>query len=415
MTGIRNNLHLLVLVLVLISVCAVATPAQRTSRSKRSPAAPKPSPQQTAAFDNAVKVGEEARMAGRLDEAIEAYMKAVNIRPGWPDGWWYLGAIFYEKDQYAPARDAFNNLVALEPKRGPAWGMLGLCEFQTRNYERAVISLQRGRALGLDGNQELESVVRYHTALLYIRFERFEIAFEILKEFVRIGNNSPKVVEGFGLVILRMPFLPIEVPPDKREQVLMAGQAGISMAARRMDEARLAFLALVDRYPNEANAHYSFGVYQLAQDADAALKEFQRTLELNPSHQPAMVQMAFEYLKRDQYNDALPLAERAVQLAPNMYPARNVLGRVLLELGQIPRAVTELEAGVKLAPSSPEMHFALARAYTRAGRKQDADRERELFKKLQEKNNEKDAAQVGNSPSNSNAPKPNPEEKDPKN
>jgi len=120
-------------------------------------------------------------------------------------------------------------------------------------------------------------------------------------------------------------------------------------------------------------------------------------------------------LKRDQYNDALPLAERAVQLAPNMYPARNVLGRVLLELGQIPRAVTELEAGVKLAPSSPEMHFALARAYTRAGRKQDADRERELFKKLQEKNNEKDAAQVGNSPSNSNAPKPNPEEKDPKN
>ncbi len=185
-----------------------------------------------------MKVGEEARLAGRLDEAIESYMKAVRIRPSWPEGWWYLGAIFYEKDQYALARDAFSNLVVLQPKRGPAWGMLGLCEFQTRNYERSVTSLQQGRSLGFDGNQELESVVRYHTAILYVRFERFEIAYDILREFVRIGNNSPKIVEVFGLTILRMPFLPNEVPADKREEVLLAGQAGSSMAARRLDEAR---------------------------------------------------------------------------------------------------------------------------------------------------------------------------------
>src|ERR1041384_2607678 len=94
--------------------------------------------------------------------------------------------------------------------------------------------------------------------------------------------------------------------------------------------------------------------------------------------------MAFEYLKRDQYNDALPLAEKAVQLAPKLYAARNVLGRVLLELGQVDRAIKELEEGARLAPMSPEMHFALARAYTRAGRKEEAARARENFKKLQE-------------------------------
>jgi len=395
--------------LVLLSISAATTNAQTTSGSKRAPASAQPTAQQDAEFDQAVKVAEEARNAGRLDEAIDSYTKAVRIRPKWPDGWWYLGAIFYEKDLYTPASEAFNNLVALEPNRGPAWGMLGLCEFQIRNYERAVIALQRGRSLGFDGNQELESVVRYHTALLYIRFEQFEISYEILREFVRVGNNGPKIIEGFGLTILRMPFLPNEIPADKREEILLAGQAGSSMAARRLDEARQSFTTLVTRYPNDANAHYSFGVYQLAQDADAALKEFQRALELNPVHQPAMVQMAFEYLKRDQYNDALPLAERAVQLSPKMYPARNVLGRVLLELGQIDRAIKELEEGVRLAPSSPEMHFALARAYTRAGRKQDADREREMFKKLQEKYSQQDAAAQSGSAPSTNAAKPNPE------
>jgi predicted Zn-dependent protease len=62
---------------------------------------------------------------------------------------------------------------------------------------------------------------------------------------------------------------------------------------------------------------------------------------------------------------------------------------VLLELGQVDRSIKELEAGVKIAPSSPEMHFALARAYTRAGRKEEAARERETFKKLQDEYNQK--------------------------
>ncbi len=407
--SIKNIRVSLILAFALVLSCAASPRAQTTPRSKRAPATAKASPQQDAAFDNAVKLGEEARNAGRLDEAIASYTNALRIRPKWPDGWWYVGAIFYEKDNYEQARDAFRNLVSLDPKRGPAWGMLGLCEFQTRNYDRAIVSLQQGRSLGFDGNQELESVVRYHTALLYIRFEQFEIGNQILREFLRVGNSGPKIVEAFGLTILRMPFLPAEIPSDKREEVLLAGQAGLAMAARRFDEARTSFETLLSRYPNDANVHYSFGVFQLAQDSDAALKEFQRSLELNPAHQPAMVQMAFEYLKRDQYNEALPLAERAVQLDPKMYPARNVLGRLLIELGQIDRAIKELEEGVALAPSSPEMHFALARAYTRAGRKQDADRERETFKALQDKyNQESDAAQTGSAPSKNTA-KPNPD------
>jgi predicted Zn-dependent protease len=184
--------------------------------------------------------------------------------------------------------------------------------------------------------------------------------------------------------MLRMPFLASEIPADKREEVIIAGRAGFYMAARRLEEARAAFGALLARYPDAPNVHYAYGVFLLNQDADAALKEFRRELEISPTHQPSMVQMAFEYMKRDELDTALPFAEKAVQLVPNMFPARNVLGRILLDLGQVERAIKELEEGARLAPSSPEMHFALARAYTRVGRKADATRERELFKKLQD-------------------------------
>jgi tetratricopeptide (TPR) repeat protein len=379
---------------LLLALCSAPLSAQSTRKTK---------PQQTPAaseaeFERFVKQADEARLAERFDDAITLYGKALNIKPKWPDGWWYVGAIFYQKDLYPQARDAFQNLVALEPQRAAAWAMLGLCLYQTGDYERAATSLQRGKTIGVNDNPELAGVVLYHIALLYIRFEYFENAFDTLSELLRTGNASPKVVEAFGLTMLRMPYLPNEIPAAQREKILIAGQAGINMAARRQEQARAAFDTLLAQYPNDPNVHYGFGVFMLSQDADVALKEFKRELEISPLHFPAMVQMAFEYLKRDQYNDALPLAERAVRLAPKLYAARNVLGRVLLELGQVDRSIKELEEGVKLAPSSPEMHFALARAYTRAGRKDDAARERQTFKALQDEFNQKRQAAEKPSP-----------------
>ena len=161
------TLFLLISMLLIVSTSA----ALGQSTSKRGKPVPKPSVDVNAEFDKAVKAGDEARIASRLDEAVQAYSQAVRLRPKWPDGWWYLGAIYYEKDLYTQGRDAFLNLLALEPNRGQAWGLLGLCQYQTREYEPAVIAMQRARSLGFDGNKELESVVRYHTALLYVRFE----------------------------------------------------------------------------------------------------------------------------------------------------------------------------------------------------------------------------------------------------
>ena len=394
-------------------LAAVLFPSATAGSAQNRKSHPKPrstqnQPNNDAEFDRTVKLADEARLAERFEEAVSLYGKALNMRPKRPEGWWYVGAIFYQKDSYAQARDAFQNLVALEPDRGPAVGMLGLCQFQTGEYERAAVSLQRARSLGVNDNSELARVVRYHTALVYIRFEYFESAYDVLTEFVRTGQESQKVIEAFGLTLLRLPLVPNEIPADKKEKVMVAGQAGYNMAARRLEQARASFDTLLSQFPNDPNIHYAFGVYMMPQDADAAMKEFKRELEISPNHFAAMTQMAFEYLKRDQFNEALPLAEKAVQLAPKLYAARNVLGRLLLELGQVERSIKELEEGVKLAPSSPEMHFALARAYTRAGRREDAARERETFKKLQDEYNQKRQLDNSAAPQEQKPNTPNP-------
>ncbi|HEY2933154.1 MAG TPA: tetratricopeptide repeat protein [Acidobacteriota bacterium] len=333
-------------------------------------------------FAKVVARATAAREQDRIAEALSLYEQALKIRPRWEEGIWYLGTMLYDQDRYDEARDWFRRLVALKPKNAPAWALLGLCEFQTREYPKALADLKRARFLGIRPDDQLASVARFHTAILLTRFEEYEMAYDVLREFARDQNENSSVIEAMGINTLRMPYLPVEVPPDKREQVLLAGRAAFDMAARRVQNARSSFQELVSRYPQAPNVHYAHGVFLLTENSDAALEEFKRELGLNPSHVPAMLQIAFELLKRGSNKDALSFAEDAVRLAPNLFPARNALGRALLETGDVAGAVKQLEAGVDLAPDSPEMRFVLARAYARAGRKDDAARERAEFVRL---------------------------------
>ena len=333
-------------------------------------------------FDSLASRASSAREANRAGEAIELYKQALERQPSWHEGWWYLGTLLYEEDRYLEARDAVAKLISLKPEGGVGWAMLGLCEFQLKNYERSLEWLQKAQALGVPPKTQLSVVSRYHMALLLGRFGKPEAALLLLYALARDKSESPSILTAMGICALALPHLPAELPPDKEPLVSKAGLAQYYMATRQMAEARKASEELIARFPDTPNVHYSFGVFLLAEDPVAALEEFRRELRISPNHVPARLQIAFEYIKRNEHEKGLAYAQEAVKLSPDSFAARNALGRILLEMEQTQRAIEELEAGLELAPDSPEMHFAVARAYERAGRKDDAARAREEFKKL---------------------------------
>ena len=374
--------------LVLLEVLAVAPPgavraqAQGAPAKARGAASPKAQPTD-AAFQRLAKAADGERSAGHLEEAVRLYQQALQARPSWTEGRWYLGTILYGLERFAEARDAFLRVVGTKPDDGRAWAFKGLCEFELRSYDRALSDLQRAQLLGIPG-RETYHVATYHYGILLTRYEQFEESMEYLSRLAREGNESTSIAEALGLSVLRMPFLPSEAPPQKREMVLMAGRATIHWANARRAAARAGYEELLLRYPEAPNAHYAFGVFLLKEDADAALDQFNRELRISPLHVEAMLQIALEKNLRAEHEEALALAQKAVEIAPRNSAGRNVLGRILLNRDDVEGAIKNLEEGARLAPLSREMHFELARAYARAGRKDDAARERETFRKLDE-------------------------------
>ena len=400
---------------------APSSGAQTPGATPTRPAVAKPAsrgavrPAASAEFDRLAREASAAREAGRIEEALGLYDRAVKLRPSWDEGHWYIGTLYYGLDRYAEARDAFRRVIAAQEKKagtkplsnGRVYGMKGLCEFQVKNYEVALADLLKARDLGVDSD-ELLSSVRYHTAIIMTRLEQYEFAMLNLQPFAQKGNDAPTVIEAFGMASLRMPLLPSELPPDRREMVLLAGRGSYYQAARLSGPARPAFEELVGRYPDTANVHYAYGVFLLGEDPDRALEEFKKELKLSPAHSWSMLQIAFEYIKRSDWQAARPWAQQAVDTAPTDFAGRRALGQVLFELGDTPGAIEQLERGVKLAPDSPSLRFVLARAYQKAGRAADADREREEFRKLQQANRSQQygAQAVGGIVDTPDAPKP---------
>src|SRR5437867_772737 len=80
----------------------------------------------------------EARDADRLQEAISLYKRALALRPTWTEGWWSLGTLLYDQDNFREASKAFRKVVQWNPKNGTAHAMLGLCEFELGTDDAAL-------------------------------------------------------------------------------------------------------------------------------------------------------------------------------------------------------------------------------------------------------------------------------------
>jgi len=154
-------------------------------------------PKATASLDELARKAEAARTSGRHQEALNLYEQVLRSRPGWIGGWWYVGMIHYDADQYGEAIPALKKVVTLDPKSGPGWAFLGLCEFSVAKYSDALIHLNKASTLGF-GDAETARVGNYHRALLLNLNGKFREASEVLSSQFSQEKLTPQIAIARG-------------------------------------------------------------------------------------------------------------------------------------------------------------------------------------------------------------------------
>lgn len=354
-------------ILVAMALPAAAAAAQKTPETAASP------------FDRMSQAATKARTENRIQDAIGLYRQAVAERPSWAEGWWFLGELLYDRNQYADARDALRRLIELDRSSGPGFALLALCEFETREYDKSLNHIYQARRIGMGDDLQVRRVVLYHEMLLLTRLKEYESAMQVLMDVVKDGGMGDSVIEAAGIAGLRRPIFPEQAPPADKDLIEKAGRAVCAMALRDPTMAQAYFTDLLAAYPTAPNVHYLYGSYLSASDRDAGLREYQKELELNPKHPEALATIALEYEARGDLDTAISYARRAVAADGQFFGAHAVLGKLLASDGQVQEGIKELEIARQQAPDSPQVHFSLATAYSLAGNKEAAARERAEF------------------------------------
>jgi tetratricopeptide (TPR) repeat protein len=89
-----------------------------------------------------------------------------------------------------------------------------------------------------------------------------------------------------------------------------------------------------------------------------------------------------EYYKQGKYDQAGEEFEKALELKPNHVYAMYGLGNTYYCKAKYDEAVKTYLKAIKINPDYPKVHYSLSLAYSKLGMTRDAEREKQLFRKL---------------------------------
>ncbi len=295
-------------------------------------------------LDNLRRQALQEAESGKTEDAIRDFQHALALGPDWKEGWWNLGTLQYGADQFVDAKATFNRVVEFAPNLGIAWALLGLSEFELKEFDAALLHLEKAQSLGMKGDAEIERVSLYHLGLLLIRASDFGRAADLLLANFGTGAMSAQAKTALGLATLRVPLLPEQVDPSQEALLVAAGGA-----AAAGSEAPSLFAGLLKAYPTVPYLHYAYGL----------------ELEKTGRKQQALEQMYEE-----------------TRLSPESALPWIASSRIALDLGDAKQALSAAQTAVKLDPKYKDAHDMLATAWKTTGEPAQAAAERELAEKL---------------------------------
>jgi tetratricopeptide (TPR) repeat protein len=164
-------------------------------------------------------------------------------------------------------------------------------------------------------------------------------------------------------------------------------------AQDRWNEAAAEYRAILAQNSNLPGIHFRLGRLLLSlpesavtpETREEARKEFESELQINPRNAGAEYVLGELARQARDWPQAIERFFRATKLDTNFADAFIGLGRSLIADKQFSRSIAPLEHAVKLQPANPAAHYHLAIAYSRVGRKEDAERATSAFKQASER------------------------------
>ncbi|HEY5106631.1 MAG TPA: sulfotransferase [Caulobacteraceae bacterium] len=271
---------------------------------------------------------ELCRLAGQLDDALAAGLRAIEIAPSFPPALNNLAIVHFERCEYGVAAELYRRAVALAPDYAEAHNNLGNVLRTTRQHDAALAAF--GRALALrplyaDALNNLGTTLR--------DMGRIADAESAYRKAHALNPLGVKVLTNLARAVIDL---------DRPDEATRLIECALSLDPACVEALTcLARLRLEQRRVGEAEVVCREALAVRADDPEA----------LNA--------LGLVHGERGELDEALALFRRAIEGKPDLAEAHSNAGNMLTALGQLARGREAHLRAVALNPRQPAFYLNL--------------------------------------------------------
>lgn len=297
---------------------------------------------------------------GRMPDAINSYKKALTLAPSNTKIQFNLAVTQIKASDYADAVDQLKNLQRSgdDPRYDE---LLAFCYYHLDSYSLAARSAEKAYKIHPDdpGNALI-------LGSAYTRMGQYEKALPLITLALKAAGSAE------GHLIMAQTLLGMHQYPSAQKELnqvaaiqpdlpgLHTALGDLYLGFDKTQEAEAEYALAIKQNPNDFEANYLLGrLKRFDGDIETAKKYLDRADQLHPRSPDVMYERAEIALSQHRYEDAVPL----------------------------------LEDVVKAEPDRAQAYLMLSESYQRTGRREDAQKEGELYNAKRRELHDKKALQ----------------------
>ena len=335
----------------------------------------------------------QMHQSGRIQEAIDLYLKVLRKQPRNAQLLFLLGTAYLQTGQFTKSIGSLQNAVLLNPKNAAAHCNLGVSLNAVQRFDEALSHFGRAvlikpdyaeaynnRGSTLIGLKRPEDALTNFDQALAIKpdyaeahnnrglvlkdLNRLEEALASYDKVLAIAPAHAQAHHNRGLVLVALKHLhealasfeqSLAIKPDYAEAYNNRGN--LLRELNRLEEALASYDQAIQLKPDYAEAHYNRGVVlgDLEQP-EQALASYDRALKANPSYAEAYSNRGAVLYNLKRPEQALASYDQAVTVRPNYADAYYNRGVTLENLRQLDQALASYDRALEIDPHHVMAH-----------------------------------------------------------
>ena len=229
---------------------------------------------------------------GKLEEAINQYLKSIELNPEFDRAHYNLGAALFNLKKYDQAIEHFKKVVNIDPKNADAHFIWGKALFFLNRLSEAIEPLRKSIEIN-----PYKAEAYFYLGNVLRELSRFDEAVSNYQKALTINTQDPYIYLRYGEALFHL---------------------------SRFEEAAMQFKRALEIDPNNALAHLDCGnAYFAGQELDKAIEHYRRALEIEPKLAYAHLNWGNVLYVQKKYQQALEHYKKVLEINPDNKDALN--------------------------------------------------------------------------------------------